>query len=72
VFSQANLLSDGDISIVKEVLDLNYKKPDVEVYMNILHKTKEVVQNKMGVHSELHPLTFLDTVLKDYNHLISV
>jgi uncharacterized RDD family membrane protein YckC len=69
VFPQATLLSDRDISIVKEVLDLNYKKPDVEVYMNILNKTKEAVQNKMGVHSELHPLTFLDTVLKDYNHL---
>jgi uncharacterized RDD family membrane protein YckC len=71
VFPQANLLNDGDISIVKEVLDLNYKKPDVEVYMKILNKTKEAVQNKMGVHSELHPLTFLDTVLKDYNHLMS-
>ena len=71
VFPQANLLNDGDISIVKEVLDLNYKKPDVKVYMNILNKTKEAVQNKMGVHSELHPLTFLDTVLKDYNYLMS-
>ena len=71
VFPQANLLSDGDASIIKEVLDLNYKKPNVEVYMNILNKTKEAVQNKMGVHSELHPLTFLDTVLKDYNYLMS-
>ncbi len=71
VFPQADLLSDGDISIIKEVLDLNFKKPDIEVYMNILNKTKEAVQNKMGVHSELHPLTFLDTVLKDYNHLMS-
>jgi uncharacterized RDD family membrane protein YckC len=71
VFPQASSLNDGDISIVKEVLDLNYKKPDVEVYLNILNKTKEAVQNKMGVHSELHPLTFLDTVLKDYNHLMS-
>jgi uncharacterized RDD family membrane protein YckC len=69
VFQQANLLSDGDASIIKEVLDLNYKKPNIEIYMNILNKTKEAVQNKMGVHSELHPLTFLDTVLKDYNHL---
>jgi len=71
VFQQANLLNEGDISIVKEVLDLNFKKPDVEVYMKILNKTKEAVQNKMGVNSELHPLTFLDTVLKDYNYLMS-
>jgi uncharacterized RDD family membrane protein YckC len=71
VFQQARLLSDGDASIIKEVLDLNYKKPDIEVYMNILNKTKEAVQNKIGVRSDLHPLTFLDTVLKDYNYLMS-
>ena len=69
-FPQVSVLSDGDISIVKEVLDLNYKKPDVDAYTQILNKTKEAIQNKMGVHSELHPLTFLDTVLKDYNYLM--
>ena len=70
-FPEASLLNDKDISIVKEVLDMNYKKPDVDVYMQILNKTKISVQNKIGVNSELHPLNFLDTVLKDYNHLLS-
>jgi uncharacterized RDD family membrane protein YckC len=63
-------LSDKDISIVKEVLDLNYKNPDAVMYEKILHKTKDAIEKKIGVSSNLHPLTFLDTVLKDYNYLL--
>ena len=70
-FPQVSVLTDADISIVKEVLDLNYKKPDVDLYMHILIKTQKAIQNKIGVQSELHPLLFLDAVLKDYNYLMS-
>ena len=70
-FPEVSNLSDKDISIVKEVLDLNYKSPDVLVYERILHKTKEAIEKKIGVSSGMHPLTFLDTVLKDYNYLLS-
>ena len=69
-FPRVSNLSDKDISIVKEVLDLNYKKPDAMMYEKILHKTKDAVEKKIGVSSNLHPLTFLDTVLKDYNYLL--
>jgi len=70
-FPQVSALSDKDISLVKEVLDLNYKNPDLVVYTNILNKTKEAIEKKIGVTTTLHPLTFLDTVLKDYNYLLS-
>jgi len=70
-FPQVSLLSDNDISLVKEVLDMNYKKPDVEVYTRIINKTKDAIEKKIGVNTDLHPLTFLDTVLKDYNYLLS-
>jgi len=70
-FPQVSSLSDKDISLVKEVLDLNYKKPDITVYTRILNKTKEAIEKKIGVTTNLHPLTFLDTVLKDYNYLLS-
>jgi uncharacterized RDD family membrane protein YckC len=70
-FPQVSALSDKDISLVKEVLDLNYKKPDIIVYTKILDKTKEAIEKKIGVSSNLHPFTFLDTVLKDYNYLLS-
>lgn len=70
-FPQVSALSDKDISLVKEVLDLNFKKPDIAVYTRILNKTKEAIEKKIGVSTNLHPLTFLDTVLKDYNYLLS-
>lgn len=69
-FPEVSNLSDKDISVVKEVLDLNYKQPDVVVYEKILHKTKEAIEKKIGVNSNMHPLTFLDMVLKDYNYLL--
>jgi uncharacterized RDD family membrane protein YckC len=69
-FPQVSSLSDKDISLVKEVFDLNYKKPDIIVYTRILNKTKEAIEKKIGVNTNLHPLTFLDTVLKDYNYLL--
>jgi uncharacterized RDD family membrane protein YckC len=70
-FPQVSALNDNDISLVKEVLDLNFKKPDIIVYTRILNKTKEAIEKKIGVSTNLHPLTFLDTVLKDYNYLLS-
>ena len=68
-FHEVSVLNDKDISIIKEVLSMNYKKPDINVYMNILVKTKEAVENKIGLKSELHPLHFLTSVLEDYNYL---
>jgi len=68
-FPEVNLLSDKDIAIVKEVIDLNYKQPDLVMYEKILHKTKEAIERKTGINSGLHPLVFLDTLLKDYNYM---
>ena len=70
-FPEVSNLTDKDISIVKEVLDLNYKKPHAMTYEKILFKTKEAIEKKIGVNSTMHPLIFLDTVLKDYNYLLS-
>jgi uncharacterized RDD family membrane protein YckC len=70
-FLQVNVLSDKDIAIIKDVLDLNYKHPDAMMYERILQKAKESVEKKMGVNSTMHPLYFLDMVMKDYNYLMS-
>jgi len=70
-FPQVNSLSDKDIAIIKEVLDLNYKQPDTMMYEQILQKAKESVEKKLGVNSAMHPLYFLDTVMKDYNYLVN-
>ena len=69
-FPAVSMLSDKDISIVKEVLDLNYKNPDAVMYESIIRRAKEAIEKKIGITSTMHPLTFLDTVLKDYNYLL--
>lgn len=69
-FPQVSALTDKDIAIVKAVLDMNYKKPDLIMYEDMLQKTKEAVEKKIGISSNLQPISFLDIVLKDYNYLL--
>ena len=70
-FPQVIALSDKDIAIVKAVLDMNFKNPDIYLYDKMLQKTKAAVEKKTGITTTLRPITFLDTVLKDYNYLLS-
>ena len=70
-FPQVTALTDKDISIVKAILDMNYKNPDVMMYERMLQKAKEAVERKTGISSTLSPIIFLDNVLKDYNYLLS-
>lgn len=69
-FPQVTALSDKDIAIIKEVLDMNYKNPDIFLYEQMLQKTKVAVEKKTGISSTLRAITFLDTILKDYNYLV--
>jgi hypothetical protein len=69
-FPQVTALSDKDIAIIKEVLDMNYKNPDILLYEQMLQKTKAAVEKKIGISSTLRAITFLDTILKDYNYLV--
>jgi hypothetical protein len=69
-FPQVSTLTDKDIAIVKAVLDMNYKRPDLMMYEDMLQKTKEAVEKKIGISSNLQPISFLDIVLKDYNYLL--
>ena len=70
-FPQVSALSDKDITIVKAVLDMNYKNPDIYLYDKMLQKTKAAVEKKTGITTTLRPITFLDIVLKDYNYLLT-
>ena len=71
MFPQVSALSDKDIAIVKAVLDMNYKNPDIILYEQMLQKAKTAIEMKTGINSSLRPIAFLDTVLKDYNYLLS-
>jgi hypothetical protein len=52
------------------VLDVTVEEDRHNVIsLNLAQKTKQAVENKMGVQSDLPSRTFLQTVLKDYNYL---
>jgi uncharacterized RDD family membrane protein YckC len=69
-FPQVSLLSEKDIQIIKDVLN-HRKNTDALSYQNILEKAKVSIANKIGVHTEMNALFFLDTVIKDYTYLNS-
>jgi uncharacterized RDD family membrane protein YckC len=69
-FPQVSLLSDKDIEVIKELINIR-TKTDAISYQNIIEKAKKRLLEKMEIESDYHPLIFLDTILKDYNHLNS-
>ncbi len=68
VFSQVSMLNDKDIATVKKVLD--FRVSDAKMSNHLVYKTKTALEDKMGVKSDMSPLSFLDTVLKDYNAMV--
>ena len=64
VFSEVSKLSDKDIAIIKEVMDTAQRTYNWSAIEQLAAKIKEV----MGVYTNLSPMDFLNTVLKDYNH----
>ncbi|TCO10770.1 RDD family protein [Natronoflexus pectinivorans] len=68
-FHQVELLSDKDILIVKEVLDVYRKSPEKKSSQEILLKTREAISKKMAVTSEMTDIQFLYAIVKDYNSI---
>lgn len=65
VFQQAALLSDKDIKIIKDVLNEVNKSQDYTLLMPLSLKIKEVT----GIETNMIPLEFVQTILKDYTQL---
>ncbi len=63
-FPEIANLSDRDISILKEVLEAGIKSKNPELIQRLTKKVKEVAK----IESDMAPITFLETVLRDYNH----
>lgn len=64
VFPEIARLSDRDVSILKEVLDSGLKSNNEQLLAKLEAKVKQVT----GISSKLPTRTFLQTVLRDYNH----
>jgi len=59
------ILTERDISLVKEVLSRNRKIPNY----SLLIKTADKIKDVLGLQSNHEPEDFLRTVIKDYNHI---
>ncbi|MBX7241053.1 MAG: RDD family protein [Bacteroidia bacterium] len=64
-FPQIAMLSDKDMSILKEVLDAGLKSNNPEILKRLSDKVKSVT----GIKAEMKEEVFLEYVLRDYNYL---
>ncbi|NLT50390.1 MAG: RDD family protein [Ignavibacteria bacterium] len=72
VFPQAEMLDDEKIALAKEVLYSIVEGDRLSIKKKtILQKTKDILENSMGIKTTLTPEVFIQTVIKDYNHIKS-
>ena len=68
-FHQVETLEDSDIATAKDVLNtLATERKSHTTYL-LGTKMKTALENKMGLQSNLPPVEFLRTVIKDYNYV---
>ncbi|MCU0379779.1 MAG: RDD family protein [Chitinophagaceae bacterium] len=66
-YPQVNRLSDSDISLLREVVNRYRKDPSGTA--PILQKAAEKIRTLLSVREAKEPASFLETVIKDYNHV---
>ncbi len=65
MFPEVMRLSDRDLNIIKSVYNTVVKKNDYA----LAERTASKIESALNIHTNQHPLTFLETLLKDYNYL---
>jgi hypothetical protein len=65
VFPEVSRLSDNDIAIIKEVMQVCISSDNFEAIDKLVLKTKET----MGITTNLPHTQFLSAVIQDYNYL---
>ena len=68
-FQETEILSEKDIKTINEVIIHHFRNRNRST-IDMLMKTKVAILKKMGIQSQIPPLKFLQTILKDYNYLI--
>lgn len=64
-FRQVTKLSEQDVQIIMEVLTAYRKTGDVRAVETLTEKTRQLLE----VNTDLPPVKFLHTVVKDYSHI---
>ena len=66
-YQEVTQLSDADIDTIQRVIKAHRDSGNTEP----VRLTAEKVQATLGVHSDMRPLQFLFTIVRDYKHLTS-
>lgn len=64
-FPEVTMLTDRDISVVRAVLNKNTSENQ-----ELLHQAALKIKQVTGIQSAMEPKVFLQTILKDYTHLM--
>jgi len=64
-FPQIMQLSDRDINAIKSILETSRKKSDFDM----AEAASQKIRTHLKIETAMHPMEFLDTLLKDYNYL---
>jgi hypothetical protein len=67
LFPQVTLLSERDIAIVQQVLEVYRKQGNSEPAYRLAEKLRAT----LGISTNLDAIAFLSAVVKDYNHITS-
>ncbi|NOZ34415.1 MAG: RDD family protein [Chlorobi bacterium] len=68
-YPEAEQLKDTDLNTVKDVLKLYKKDPTNVIAVSMLKKAFEAIKIKTGAEPAQVPAVFLETIIKDYNHI---
>jgi uncharacterized RDD family membrane protein YckC len=64
-FAQVTQLSEKDIELIQRALTANRNQGNLQPVMLVTEKIK----NLLGIQTDLPPVQFLSTIVKDFNHL---
>lgn len=67
VFQQASILNDQDIEVIQQALEVNRDAGNNQPVLAVTEKIKST----LGIQTDLPPVKFLYTIVKDYGHLTS-
>lgn len=67
-FPEVLKLSDRDINTIKNVINLYHKEHNTQTCDRVASKVQEVLH----IHSDMHSINFLETLMADYNYLATV
>ncbi|MBX2964690.1 MAG: RDD family protein [Cyclobacteriaceae bacterium] len=65
VFQQAIQLNDSDIELIQQALEVNRTTGNIQPVMAVTEKVK----SSLGVQTDMPPVKFLYTIVKDYGHI---